>query len=339
METSEAKVLQICEQSEINETRRQAVEMALYAGLENNARNNLAILCTELGTNLLKHTESGGQLIVQTLIDGEIPGVEVYSIDSGKGMNTKLCMVDGYSSTGTLGTGLGAVQRLAHQFSIYSSEETGTIIQTQIWNSADKIQSNYDVGGVCIPKPGELLSGDKYAAIINDRGICCFVVDGLGHGVEAAEAAVLAVKRFKETLALSPREQLASIHSALRGSRGAVGAIARIDRAARTVTYCGLGNIEGIISDGLSSKHLVSLNGTLGYEARKITEFVLPWTAETILVMHSDGLSSRTAESLTEVQNEPASLIAGWLYKQNTKHTDDATVLVIKDAKPNKKKS
>jgi hypothetical protein len=110
-----------------------------------------------------------------------------------------------------------------------------------------------------------------------------------------------------------------------------VGAVARIDLSERRLDYCGLGNIAGIISHEDSNKHLVSMNGTLGYEAPKISEFTVPWISGSLLIMHSDGLSSKTGNAIAEVEQMPAPLIAGWLYQRHSKNTDDATVLVFKE--------
>jgi hypothetical protein len=94
--------------------------------------------------------------------------------------------------------------------------------------------------------------------------------------------------------------------------------------------YCGLGNIAGMAGSTSDHKHLTALNGTLGYEARKIIEFTMPWAKDSILIMHSDGLSSKTLEDISAVEEKSAPLIAAWLYQKYCKNVDDATVLVIK---------
>lgn len=323
------KSIEITEHSQVSDARRQVESLITAAGMPEKDRDRTALLCTELGTNLIKHTARGGQLIVQTILEAESVGVEIYSIDSGNGMDASECLIDGFSSAGTFGTGLGAIKRLADEFNIYSQTGIGSVVQARVW-SEGKQRSEFDIGGVNVPKKGELISGDKALIVKTNGVIYCLLVDGLGHGIEAAEAAALAARRFRENISLDTQPMLKLIHSSLRGTRGAVGAVARIDLSKKTVSYCGLGNIEGIIVSGASRKHLVSLNGTLGYEAHRFTEFQLPWTPGSTLVMHTDGLSSKTFNSLDEVENKPAAMIAGWLYKQHAKDHDDATVLVLK---------
>ena len=102
------------------------------------------------------------------------------------------------------------------------------------------------------------------------------VVDGLGHGLGAATAAREAIRIFRSNSQHSPARIAESAHAALRSTRGAVMGIAEIDLSQKLVRYAGVGNISGaIVSDG-SSRHLVSTNGTVGQDVRKVQEFLVP---------------------------------------------------------------
>jgi anti-sigma regulatory factor (Ser/Thr protein kinase) len=334
MEVSDAMALEIIESSQIGEARRKLLKFAHELGLGEKVENRLSIIGTELGTNLVKHSGSGGRLIIQGLTDGANFGIEIFSLDSGRGMNLEECLVDGYSSTGTLGTGLGAVKRMTDEFAGYSALGSGTSIQCTVWNEIPKKEKPvFSRSGLTVPYKNELLSGDKwYVADIPD-GLYCVLIDGLGHGVEAAEASKLAIKRFKENLSLPPVAMIKAMHTALRGTRGAVGAVAKINTAAQTLNYCGLGNISGVlVTDGVH-KHLVSMNGTLGYEARKTLEVNMPWLPGSMLIMHSDGLSSKTPDRISEVIDKDVPVIAAWLFQHFAKTTDDATILVVRQEK------
>ncbi|HEY9712496.1 MAG TPA: serine/threonine protein kinase, partial [Chroococcales cyanobacterium] len=134
MEITDVKVFPITESSQISDARRQIVLQAFSAGLNEKAQDRTALICTELGTNLIKHTAHGGELIAQIITDGDLIGLDIFSMDNGGGMDAKRCMVDGYSSAGTLGNGLGAVQRLSDEFNMNSSPKVGTVIQARVWN-------------------------------------------------------------------------------------------------------------------------------------------------------------------------------------------------------------
>ncbi|HMB03511.1 MAG TPA: SpoIIE family protein phosphatase [Isosphaeraceae bacterium] len=161
------------------------------------------------------------------------------------------------------------------------------------------------------------------------------VADGLGHGARAAEAAQAAVRIFHDRAAAGPAAVLQAAHLGLRNTRGAALAIAEIDRAAGAVRFAGIGNIAATIlgPDGERGTNLVSHNGTVGHEMRKVQEFVSPWPEGSLLVMHSDGLGThwRLGRYPGLVARHP-SLIAGVLYRDFKRGRDDVTVLVARDA-------
>src|SRR5260370_34998404 len=96
-----------------------------------------------------------------------------------------------------------------------------------------------------VPAPGETESGDLHAVIPTQRGALVAVIDGSGHGAEAASAARVAVA----TLEAHPNEGgiqlLQRWHERLRGTRGAVMSLGPLDGIENTITRLGVGNIEG----------------------------------------------------------------------------------------------
>jgi hypothetical protein len=77
---------------------------------------------------------------------------------------------------------------------------------------------------------------------------------------------------------------------------------------------------------------MVSHNGTVGHEVRKIQEFTYPWHPEGILIMHSDGLGTHwTVERYAGLAAKHPSLIAGILYRDFNRGRDDVTVLVARE--------
>lgn len=330
MDVTDALEFDITESSQVGEALRNIVTLAHNQGFNEAQQARLKLVCTELATNLLKHTARGGRLIAQALANPNDVGVEVFSIDSGPGMNIQDCLTDGFSSAGTMGTGLGAVKRNAESFDIYSEIGVGSVVQARLWNSKKLPPSGTNRAGLTVPKRGELVSGDKWCIVESDGTINCLLIDGLGHGIEAADAANLAVKRFKENIPKAPAIVMEAIHKSLRGTRGAVGAVAQINSADGKVHFCGLGNISALVVNETSRKHLTSFNGTLGYEARRFQEYDHPWGGNSILLMHSDGLSSKTFEDIYTIQRQSAPIVAAWLYQKYSKGNDDSTMLVCK---------
>jgi len=157
------------------------------------------------------------------------------------------------------------------------------------------------------------------------------VVDGLGHGPFAAQAAHEAIRSFRARSNQGPAEILTTAHGSLRPTRGAAVAVAEIDQTKLRVQFCGVGNISGSLLTADGSRNMVSHNGIVGYEARKIQEFIYPWTPETLFLMYSDGLVSHwSLADYRGLQARHPSLIAGVLYRDFNRGRDDVTVVVAK---------
>ena len=157
------------------------------------------------------------------------------------------------------------------------------------------------------------------------------VVDGLGHGLAAADAAQAALRTFRSHATLPPAQLIEAIHSALRATRGAAVAIAEINHDKQQTQYCGVGNVAGVIVTPTTRYGLVSHNGIVGHEVRKIQEFTYPWPEQALLVMHSDGLMSRwDLAAYPGLLTRHPSVISGVLYRDFTRGRDDVAVVMAK---------
>ncbi len=317
------------------EARRLATVIASDLGFGETERGNLAIVVTELARNLVIHA-TAGELVVRPLRDGDATGVEVLALDRGPGIaNVADCLKDGYSTAGTSGTGLGAVRRLSALFDIHSIPGVGTAMLARLWSGRPArrpgAQSRPDIGGICLPMPGEDVPGDGWAVDHNGTRSRIFVTDGLGHGPFAGAAAQEGIAAFRRNADASPGETLEAIHAALRGTRGAAAAVAEIDSSQRLVRFAGVGNIAGAILSAGGGRHLVSHNGIVGHQVRKIQEFTYGWPQDALLVMHSDGIETRwSLDRYPGVATRPPSLVAGLLYRDFARGRDDVTVVVVR---------
>jgi hypothetical protein len=183
-----------------------------------------------------------------------------------------------------------------------------------------------------VPHPHERISGDGYFFHESFGQCTAMIVDGLGHGPLAAEAAQRACHMMQE-FGHEPLDDLIhTIHLALRGTRGAAIGIARILPEQRELRFIGVGNIAGslIQPDGLS-KSVMSYPGIIGHEMRKPKEMTYPWSEQVTFVMHSDGLqNSWTASTYLSALHAETSLLAGALYRDFNRGRDDVTILAIK---------
>lgn len=328
-----SSVIAIEDPSSVGEARRFAQGYANGLGFDATETGKLALVVTELAGNIVKHA-TRGEMVFRRLLDHGQYGIEILALDRGPGMsNVAECMRDGYSTAGSPGTGLGAVSRLAHRFEIYSARDVGTAVLAQVWDGRAGGGETNGIGAVCLPKPGEDYCGDAFDVLTDGSQKRVLVADGLGHGPLAAAAAEAAVTAFADCEAQAPSDTLTFVHHMLRGTRGAAVAIATLDAAQSVVRYAGVGNISAsIVAPGSEeTRRLISQNGTAGVEVRKVQQFSYPWPAGASLIMHSDGLATHWQLSQYPglLARDPA-LVAGVLYRDFRRGTDDVTVLVIR---------
>lgn len=323
------------ESSRVGEARRMASAMAGHLGFDEGGRGRASLVVTEAATNLVKHG-GGGEILLVPIDRGAAAGLDVLALDKGQGMaDVGRCLADGYSTAGSAGNGLGAMRRLADEFDIVSTPGVGTALLARLWAGPGRpgAATGLEIGAVCLPKPGESASGDAWAVAEADDRTLILVADGLGHGPQAAVAAREAARVFREHARLGPVEVLKAVHAALRATRGAVAAVAEIDPAAGSIRYVGVGNIAAAVLSGGSTQSLVSMNGTLGHEARRFQEFTYAWPPGGTLVMHSDGLAtSWRLDRYPGLTSRDPALAAGVIYRDFVRGRDDVTVLVAREA-------
>jgi anti-sigma regulatory factor (Ser/Thr protein kinase) len=321
------------DQSQVAEVRREAVQIAERQGFGSGDAGRVALVATELATNVLKHA-SEGEVLTGTFDDMDGIGVELIALDKGSGMsNVAACLQDGYSSAGTAGKGLGAVVRQSSIVDIASWAGVGTAVLARIMpgkTGANPSPPRADWGAVAVPMSGQSVCGDSWSVANTAAGRTLMVVDGLGHGPDAAEAAVEAVRIFNRFNGHQVTTLLDYIHGGLRSTRGAAISIARYDAAARKIVYAGIGNIAGILAANGMVRRMVSMAGTAGFNARKIQSFDYPFDSG-LVILHSDGLQSQwTLDRYPNLASFHPTLIAAILYRDFNRGRDDATVLVCK---------
>lgn len=324
--------LHIGELSEIASARRAGNELARQLGFDEVRTGQLAIVITEAATNIVKHAREG-EILLRSLDDGGRAGVEVIAIDRGPGMaNVALRMEDGNSTTGTYGVGMGAIRRLAHEFDVYSAEGQGTVLLMVLWGSTPKAPAGrWQVGAVCLPLAGEDLCGDAWDIGVGDGSITICVADGLGHGPDAALAADKAVALAPLHPGVAATELLQLAHEALRGTRGAALAVAVIDDEKQQLSYCGVGNIAACLFDGPARRHLMSHNGIVGSNLRKVQSFSHQWSSGAMLILHSDGIGTRwDLDAYPGLVFRHPGIVAAVLYRDFARQRDDALVLVVR---------
>jgi hypothetical protein len=125
---------------------------------------------------------------------------------------------------------------------------------------------------------------------------------------------------------------LEECHLAMRATRGAAVAAARIDAGTSQGTFAGVGNIVARVLEDDSQRSLVSHNGTVGHNVRRVQEFGFSFGPGATLVMHSDGMDTRwnLATDYPGLAARHPGLIAGVLYRDHDRERDDVTICVLR---------
>ncbi len=250
----------VTEASQVAEARRRAVAAAQSIGFDETAAGRVALVVTELATNVVKYGVPG-EILVGTFEDATGSGVEILALDKGGGFSDLgSALRDGHSTGGSSGEGLGAVRRLSDAFDIASRPGVGSAVLARLSGVRTTAASSAATfGAVTVPLRGETANGDAYAVHERSDGWTAVVADGLGHGPEAAKASEEALRWFRHHRDKSPGAILSAIHAGLPHTRGGAVSVARYDRDAGILTFAGIGNVLGAVVSDAVTKRTVSL--------------------------------------------------------------------------------
>ena len=317
--------------SDIAAARRAGQKLADELGFDDVQAGRLAIVITEAGTNILKHAGEGTLYVMRAQSGADMAGIDVLAIDDGPGIaDLAISIQDGISTAGTAGTGLGALRRQSDEFDVWSMRDRGAAFFMRLWRGSPPPEPcGIEIGALCVPMGGEDACGDGWAASCGRHGATLLGVDGLGHGPEAAKAAHAAIHALERRPSAAPAEVLQAAHEALRITRGAALSVARIEYDGGAVRFAGIGNVNGVVHDGATRRALVSHNGIVGANMRKVQEFTADCPPGAIVILHSDGVQTQwDLSDYPGLYARAPALVAGILMRDFIRRRDDAMVLV-----------
>jgi anti-sigma regulatory factor (Ser/Thr protein kinase) len=320
--------------SEVAPARRGIGAFAGQLGFDTEDAGRASLVATEIGTNLVKHG-GGGEIIVKQIGDGTRRGIELLGLDKGPGMaDVGKCLRDGYSTSGSPGTGLGAMERLSQRFEIFSRPGVGTAVLAQLWpDSRQPTGQRLEIGAIVIPKPGETDCGDAWCYTERVEGVLVLGIDGLGHGLAAAQAANEACRVFELEKHRPALRIMQSLHEALRPTRGIAATLIEIDWDAGRATSVAVGNVQAALAHGHEVKRIAADNGIVGHVISRPRELIHECRPDSTLILHSDGLTANWhMERYPGLMQHHAALIAGVLYRDCKRGRDDALIVVIRRA-------
>jgi len=283
------RVVAVEEVSQVGQARREALALAVALQFDETDAGRVALAATELATNLMRHG-GGGRLYLSPVEGRGFRGVELLTLDAGPGFNLVSSLPDGVSTGGSQGLGLGAIRRQSSLFDAWS-DARGCIVVARIYPSSAPADVDRAYGAVRLPIRDEQACGDAWHLGIHGERLTLTVIDGLGHGIEAAGAAQAGTAEATMRSTVEAEGLIGHLHTAMSGTRGGAVAVASIENA--TVTFAGIGNISASLITDEASRGLASMPGIVGAQFRKVQAFRLHAAPGSLLLMHSDGLQSR----------------------------------------------
>ena len=320
--------------------RSRLLAAARRLGFADSRRENMALVASEMASNLIKHAGGRGMLQIWEQPDGML---DVVSFDYGPGMgNPRLAQEDGFSTKGTLGKGLGSMQRLADDFGIFSQTAGGgdRWHGTAVWcrfrphaRVAKREPGDEDfwqLGLFVRSLANDRYNGDHVYVDIRPDRLRLLHLDGLGHG-ESAELATAHLDRYF-TQAGSLGHLLETVDRHLRSNaRGAVAVACEIDVATRELRMLGVGDMATHLCGNGQVQHFAFAPGVLGREHKR------PWEDGTVLargaslVSTSDGIRRGwSEEAFPGLYNHHPQLVAYVIGNVLARMTDDQSVCVLR---------
>ena len=334
MEQSVPQRIEVRHPAEVGAARRQTLAYAAELGFPAQTGESLALVASELATNLLKHAQ-GGVLVLTPVSEPGRQGLQIETLDDGPGIaDLNEALTDGFSTTGSCGYGLGSVNRLMDELDIQSRRGQGAHVTCRKWRRDDAPSPSacpLDIGVASRPKPGMDLNGDSFVVKRWAASALVGVIDGLGHG-EPAHRAARAARDYVENHFDQPLVRIfTGTGHACRGTRGCVMARARIDWGQGRLEFASVGNIEARVLCRHGPLNFNIRRGVVGMNAPEPKVTGHDWASDNLLLLHSDGLLSHWRwEDFPGLTRLPASQMALHLLRALAREGDDATALVVK---------
>jgi negative regulator of sigma-B (phosphoserine phosphatase) len=199
--------------------------------------------------------------------------------------------------------------------------------------SLDGWPAELELGVAGLALAGESRSGDLAVFAPYARGGLAVVIDGLGHGDEAADASAIAAKVIRRHADDAPPALLSRCHEALRRSRGVVLTAAWFDLEDLEISWAGVGNVEARLvrgAAGYGARHdsALVLGGVVGYNLPAVRPSHTDLRTGDAVAFATDGIDADYSSSLTA--GMPAQRLAERILKRHARANDDALAAVVR---------
>ncbi len=298
-------------------------------------RENMLLVASELVSNNVKHASGRGMVQLWKQPGGVL---DLLSLDFGPGIaDLPNAEADGFSTSSTLGKGLGAIRRLSDESYIYTQRShdgpqrkwSGTVILARFYLDDDhkEAKSGFKFGLYSRSLADERYNGDRIYLQRDGKLLRWLHLDGLGHGEEAqAATADLSTHLLNYD---SPENILAMVDRQLSNTRGAVAITGEIDLAKYNLRLSGVGDMNAHIYDHMQVQHVAFAPGILGREHRTANVLQTEFGKKCAIITASDGIRRNwDAANFVGLFNQHPQLIAYTLGNIMGRISDDQSICV-----------
>ena len=327
--------------TQLAQVRQKTRELSISIGFTKQQAEEVGLAAYELVTNLINHAQKG-HIVISSIHTDIRQGIQIETFDQGFGIiNSEYAFKSGYSTNGTLGIGFSIINQFMDQINISSGASwgNGAHIICRRWVSSTKPkppsleQMELMVDVSTRPHPSYSINGDAFIIKRYEHALLLSVIDGLGHGQAAHEAAETA-RSYVETHAYESLDSIMQgTHRACLSTRGVVMALIYIDLLRCKLHSLNIGNVIVEMYDNTQHKiiRLPYVPGVLGLEFPQTSPTAIDWNMNSVLLIYSDGISPQWKELVANnfhlINRQQLSY---FLLKKYAKNDDDATMLVVR---------
>jgi phosphoserine phosphatase RsbX len=194
-------------------------------------------------------------------------------------------------------------------------------------------QTLLEIGAASATLPGELVSGDVPVVEAFQGGVLVAAIDGLGHGGEAAQAALRAQSVLEDHAGAPLPALFERCHARLARTRGVAMSLAAFHETDHRLTWLGVGNVEAMLlraeaAPGASSESILLLGGVVGYQLPRLRPSTTQVGPGDTLILTTDGIASGFRYGLSA--EGPSQQVADRILSEHRRESDDALVVVAR---------
>ena len=298
----------------------------------------IELVCNEIVSNQMKHAKGSGMVQIWDNENHDQPVLDIFAMDYGPGIeDLEYAKQDGTTTTGTMGRGLGAIERLSSSSEIYTqpvnslNEQTwhGTAVWSRFGESSQQRSAGFQYGIYLRALRDDFYNGD--AVQVRDSGsrVRWIHMDGLGHGKEAAEA----ISPAQHVLDAETSD-LASIMNQLDRDlslgRGAVAIAGGISANNENISVSGIGDMSARIILNGELHNIAVASGVMGHDHRSIDVEKINFPRQALFISTSDGIRSWNIKTLPNLWRQHPQMIAFIMGQVLGRNNDDKSIFVIR---------